>query len=106
MKTKKKKPVKTIKQRIPKALREQLWFKYNKFKFKAKCPVSWCTKKITCFNLHAGHEIPESKGGPTTIKNMKPICANCNLSMGNRYTITEFSNKFKLMLNMFFSFYF
>ena len=95
MKTKKKKQVKKIKQRIPKALREQLWFKYNKLKFKAKCPVSWCTNKITCFNFHAGHEIPESKGGPTTITNLKPICAKCNLSMGNRYTITEFSNKFK-----------
>ena len=65
-----------------------------KKKFQVKCPIQWCKNKINCFNHHVGHVIPESKGGPTTIENLKPICAKCNLSMSNNYTIDEFSEKF------------
>ena len=38
-----------------------------------------------------GHNIPESHGGATNINNLKPICARCNLSMGNYYSIEEWS---------------
>jgi hypothetical protein len=41
-----------------------------------------------------GHNIPESKGGKTTINNLIPICGDCNRSMGDRYTIDEFSQEF------------
>ena len=84
----------TTKQRIPKALREQVWLKTNKQKFNVKCPISWCQNEINVFDFHVGHIIPESKGGATTITNLKPICARCNLSMSNSYTITQFSNEF------------
>ena len=84
----------TTKQRIPKALREQVWLKTNKQKFKVKCPISWCQNDINVFDFHVGHIIPESKGGTTTIANLKPICARCNLSMSNSYTITQFSDEF------------
>ena len=84
----------TTKQRIPKALREQVWLKTNKQKFKVKCPISWCQNEINVFDFHVGHIIPESKGGATTITNLKPICARCNLSMSNSYTITQFSDEF------------
>ena len=84
----------TTKQRIPKALREQVWLKTNKQKFKVKCPISWCQNDINVFDFHVGHIIPESKGGTTTIANLKPICARCNLSMSNSHTITQFSNAF------------
>jgi hypothetical protein len=45
---------------------------------------------VTVFNFEAGHNIPESKGGPTTHDNLRPICSGCNKAMGNRYTIDEF----------------
>ena len=84
----------TTKQRIPKALREQVWLKTNKQTFKVKCPINWCNNEITVFDFHVGHIIPESRGGLTTINNLMPICAKCNLSMSNNYTITEFSDQF------------
>jgi 5-methylcytosine-specific restriction endonuclease McrA len=83
-----------MKQRIPKALREQVWLKTNKQKFKVKCPISWCINEINVFDFHVGHIIPESKGGATTIYNLIPICAKCNLSMSNKYTVPQFSKAF------------
>lgn len=50
---------------------------------------------MTPFNFEAGHVIPESKGGKTHIENLLPICSTCNKSMGNRFTIHEFSKKFE-----------
>ena len=80
------------KSNIPKALREQVWIKYCGKKFDTKCPVSWCTNRINVFDFEVGHEIPESKGGPTDIHNLKPVCSRCNKSMSNTYTITEWNN--------------
>ena len=70
------------------------WIKRNKKKFEVKCPVAWCRNRITCFNFHSGHCKPESKGGLTNSRNLIPICAKCNLSMSNNYTIKQFSKKF------------
>ena len=39
-------------------------------------------------------DVPESKGGSLDINNLKPICARCNLSMGDKYTIEEWNNLF------------
>ena len=86
--------IKTKKKRIPKALKEQIWIKRNKKRFEVKCLIKWCKNKITCFNWHCGHNIPESKGGKTNIRNLIPICAKCNLSMSNNYTINKFSKMF------------
>ena len=40
---------------------------------------------ITPFTFEVGHNIPESKGGTLS------ICSRCNKSMGDSYTIDEFS---------------
>lgn len=77
---------------IPKALREQVWVHYNKRVFTAKCYVEWCTNNVTPFDFEVGHNIPESKGGTLDIDNLRPICGKCNRSMGNSYTIDEFSD--------------
>ncbi len=74
---------------IPKAIREQVWIKYVGKQFEVKCPINWCENKISVFDFHVGHNIPESKGGKTDIENLRPICSRCNLSMGNQYTIIE-----------------
>ena len=79
------------KEPIPKRLREVVWNTYNGDKYTSKCHVTWCNNIINVFNYQVGHDIPESKGGSLDIENLKPICGNCNLSMGNKYTITEWS---------------
>jgi hypothetical protein len=82
--------------RIPSSLKHNIWIKYIGPIFEAKCAVTWCENKITPFTFEAGHNIPYSKGGATTIDNLRPICSDCNKSMGNRYTIDEYSNTFKI----------
>ena len=76
---------------IPKALREQVWINCIGKKFEHKCTVTWCENIINVFNFETGHNIPESKGGTLDISNLRPICAKCNRSMGDSYTIDEFS---------------
>jgi len=79
------------KQKIPAAFREQIWFRDYGRSFEGKCPTKWCTNMINVFDFQCGHNIPESKGGPTVPDNLKPICARCNMSMGDRFTFTEWS---------------
>ena len=79
------------KQKIPAAIREATWIKHCGRVFEHKCLTPWCLNKITVFEFQAGHNIPESKGGPTTVDNLVPICARCNLSMGDRYTFTQWA---------------
>jgi 5-methylcytosine-specific restriction endonuclease McrA len=79
------------KKTIPKALREQTWVKYMGRNFEGKCQVGWCTNTITVFDFQAGHNVPEVKGGDTTLENLIPICSRCNQSMGSKYTITEWN---------------
>jgi hypothetical protein len=74
---------------IPRALREQVWIQNIGNTFEHKCLVDWCQNKMNVFDFHVGHNIPESHGGETNIKNLKPICARCNLSMSNQYSISE-----------------
>lgn len=80
-----------VKAKIPKAVREQVWRTWVGRKFEHKCLVSWCENIITVFDFETGHNIPESKGGTLAIDNLRPICAKCNRSMGDDYTIDEFS---------------
>jgi 5-methylcytosine-specific restriction endonuclease McrA len=84
-------PTRRKKAPIPRALREQVWLKYVGKNYESKCTVGWCENKITVFDFQSGHIIPESKGGPTTLENLMPICSRCNSSMNNQYTITEWN---------------
>lgn len=77
------------KDKIPRALREQVWLHYSKKNFEIKCPVSWCENKISPFDFHVGHNIAEANGGTLDLNNLRPICSRCNLSMGSKYTIDE-----------------
>ena len=83
------------KETIPKRIRELVWTTNNSETFSTKCFVTWCENKINVFNFQVGHDIPESKGGTLDIDNLKPICSNCNLSMSNKYTITEWCKLIK-----------
>lgn len=79
------------KAKIPKALREQVWRNYSGATFERKCFVTWCTNRINTFDFAVGHNIPESHGGALNLQNLRPICSRCNASMGNHYTIDEWS---------------
>ena len=82
----------TRKANIPKAIREQVWLKTCGRVYEHKCYVHWCQNKMTVFDFHVGHDQPESKGGTLDINNLEAICARCNLSMSDNYTIQEWSN--------------
>lgn len=83
------------KQSIPGALRKQVWISRMGKIFEAKCPTTWCSNIIDVYDFESGHNIPESKGGPTNIDNLIPICASCNRSMGDRYTFDEWCAEFE-----------
>ena len=79
------------KKKIPSRLRKDVWTEYNGYVFHSKCHIRWCRKSLDVFQFQAGHNIPESKGGSLSINNMRPICGECNNSMGNSYTIDEWN---------------
>jgi hypothetical protein len=82
------------KKKIPKKVKEEVWYTNFGKIYEEKCYINWCSNKVNVFNFHVGHDMPESKGGTDEINNLKPICDRCNLSMGNNYTIKEWNTKF------------
>ena len=50
---------------------------------KAKCMCCNVTD-MTQMSFNCGHIIAESNGGETIVSNLKPICQNCNSSMGTK----------------------
>lgn len=79
------------KRKIPAAIREAVWVKHCGRAFEHKCATTWCQNTITAFDFQCGHNIPESKGGTLALTNLYPLCARCNVSMGDRYTIDEWN---------------
>lgn len=82
-----------VKDKIPRALREQVWITHVGRKFETKCLTTWCQNTITVFDFQCGHNVPESKGGSTDISNLYPICSRCNLSMSDTFTFDEWCKK-------------
>ena len=81
--------------KLPKALREQIWLHYIGKKYSSKCLIKWCNNEINVFDFHIGHNVPASKGGTICMENLLPICARCNLSMSNNYTIDQWTDLMK-----------
>lgn len=77
------------KQKIPIALRQACWVRQFGETYQHKCFVDWCHRKISCFDFEVGHNLPESKGGSLDLDNLRPICRQCNIGMGNTYTIDQ-----------------
>lgn len=48
----------------------------------AKQRCEKCAKKVAFEKMHADHKLPHSKGGATSVKNGRSLCAPCNLSIG------------------------
>jgi 5-methylcytosine-specific restriction endonuclease McrA len=73
------------KAKIKAALREQVWLRNAGPVFTSKCQTRWCNNDINVFNFQCGHIQAESKGGPTTVENLIPLCSRCNQSMGTTH---------------------
>jgi len=81
------------KEKIPAALRYSVWNEY--IGYDKKLGTCYCceTAQIDAFNFACGHVISEKDGGPTTLKNLRPVCTACNSSMGAR-NMEEFKKKY------------
>ena len=82
-KHKNEKKTKYKKKAIPKTVKKATWDRWiGKDVGVTKC-LCCEHQEIRQFEFHCGHVVAESKGGKTTVDNMRPICAQCNLSMGS-----------------------
>jgi len=73
----------TKKKTIPKVVKTLAWEKWiGEDIAKTKCLCCGVTD-IKLSGFHCGHVISEANGGSTTVDNLRPICAACNLSMGS-----------------------
>jgi 5-methylcytosine-specific restriction endonuclease McrA len=87
--------VKYKKKHIPSTLKRMIWDEYigaNVGTHKCMCCK---TQEIRQIEFTCGHIIAEKEGGETNLKNLRPICSKCNLSMGI-VNMTEFMTKYGL----------
>lgn len=83
------------KQAIPHSIKTLVWNVHIGEKVaEAKCLCCKVTS-ISIRHFHCGHYISEKNGGDLSVANLRPICANCNLSMG-AMNMGDFIKKFGL----------
>jgi 5-methylcytosine-specific restriction endonuclease McrA len=89
------KPIKKYKKKyISATLKRLVWNKWIGEEIgKSKCTCCNVTT-ITQLSFNAGHIIAEFNGGETIVSNLKPICQNCNSSMGTKNMI-DFMKSFE-----------
>ncbi len=82
------------KKTIPAALKKKVWYTYiGEDQGTGMCFCCRATK-IQQLSFHCGHVVSEKNGGGMNLQNMRPICQNCNSSMG-----TKNMNEFMAMLS-------
>ena len=87
-------PVKKKKKSISATIKKLVWnVNIGEEIGKTKCLCCKSTD-ITQMSFNCGHIIAEADGGETIVLNLKPICQNCNSSMG-----TKNMNEFMRSLN-------
>lgn len=71
-------------EKIPGTLRNAVWCKYvGPDKKTGKC-FCCSTEMISTSNFQCGHIISEKEGGEVKIDNLRPICGQCNTSIGTK----------------------
>ena len=81
------------KKAIPKSLKKLTWDKWiGKDVGTAKC-LCCNHQEIRQIEFHCGHVIAERNGGHTVVENLRPVCAQCNLSMGTM-NMSDFRKKY------------
>jgi 5-methylcytosine-specific restriction endonuclease McrA len=89
-----KKPKKK-KEKIPAAVRKIVWNTYiGKDNPIGKC-LCCSEEDISSTNFECGHIKSEKNGGEVTIENLRPICGNCNKSIGGN-NMDEFMDRYKI----------
>ena len=77
--------LRNITSNVSNSLKKKLW---NQWKLSINntdefVPCPCCESElITGYDFHAGHKISFKNGGATSLDNLIPLCAGCNLSMG------------------------
>lgn len=74
---------KISKKYISPQLRMLVWNRYFGKSETGLCPICDCKIRVGKNGFHCGHIISEANGGETTLDNLRPICPNCNFSMGS-----------------------
>lgn len=74
--------IKPKKKAVPKVVKDLSWNKWiGEDVARTKC-LCCGVNEIKMNSFHCGHVLAEANGGTTTVDNLRPICAACNLSMG------------------------
>ena len=82
------------KKAIPAAIKKLVWNTHiGEEVGKTKC-LCCKTTDITQMSFNCGHIIAEANGGEVIVSNLKPICQNCNSSMGTQ-NMNDFMKGFK-----------
>jgi 5-methylcytosine-specific restriction endonuclease McrA len=73
---------KSKREKVPSTVRNSLWKDYFGQSIQGVCQ---CCKRedITMANFEAGHIISVKDGGENQLSNLKPVCSQCNKSMGS-----------------------
>ena len=74
--------IKTRRKTIPKAIRNQVWETYCGKTYNGRCYV--CRNEVSIIAWEAGHVQSDAEGGDVTVENLRPICFQCNRSMGKK----------------------
>ena len=77
---------------VPSAIKRLVWNKYIGDCVRVSKCVCCNDEPIVRTGFHCGHVIAYIHGGADTVENMRPICQNCNLSMGTQ-NMSEFMTK-------------
>lgn len=75
----------TKKKPIPTALKYLVWETYFKMSKAGNCIC--CNCPITDRSCVYGHVLSQKDGGENTLNNLRPICMNCNSSMGSKHMV-------------------
>ena len=83
------------KKSIPSAVKRLVW--NNTFGEETGRSPCYCCRvtPITQLSFHCGHIVAEANGGEATVDNLRPICQNCNSSMGTT-NMDEFIRTYNL----------
>lgn len=80
------------KKSVPKVVKDHAWNRWIGDEVaKTKC-LCCGLNEIKMNSFHCGHIIAEVNGGKTSVENLRPICASCNLSMGTE-NMEEFKSR-------------
>lgn len=81
------------KKKIPQALRIACWDKWIGKHNGTNLCLCCNQQTISTFSFHCGHVVAECHGGDLSLHNLRPVCSDCNLSMGSM-NMNEFAKQY------------